>query len=96
MKQVENGYIGFDEIIRSRILRQILKPIQFTFIVLSFRATETTLAGTRTQYIFRGSDFSKISSRSQGISMPSLGQIIILVLELQANIHTYPQFQFYM
>jgi hypothetical protein len=54
--------------------------------VLSNRATETSLTGIRN----RSSDLSKISSRSQSISMPSLAQIgLPLSSYKRTHIHIY-------
>jgi hypothetical protein len=67
--------------------------MQFGDGYYSFKATGTTLTGTRTQASFRRFYPSTVSSWFQGISMKSLGKLMITSGAISE--HTYPQFKFY-
>jgi hypothetical protein len=53
-----------------------LWPWRRSSIVLSFRATEFTLTGTRTQKNFLSFDHSKVSFWYQEIRIPSWGKLL--------------------
>jgi hypothetical protein len=45
--------------------------------------------------MLRSFDHPVFSSWFQGLNIPSLMQIDLSILEVEVNIHTYPQFKFY-
>jgi phage gp29-like protein len=87
----------------STFLINIIARKLFTGLIIPYLSLNTTeklsqKSSSRLELgtLFRSADLSAFFFCSQGISMPSLVQIGVSVLEQEVNIHTHARFQFRM